>query len=779
MIKHIVRRCAGSTVLVAVMTGASAFISPPPLAAQSHGRVVGRVVATDSTPVAGVIVSVDGTRAVTQTDADGRFQLGGIEAGRRTIHAHRLGFEPTSREIGIRPGATVRLTLTLRAEPRALEQVTVIGSRTDIVETRDRMAHVPGAVALITPLEIRSTRQANLKDVLAFTPGVYVQSRFGAADESQISIRGSGLRNNFHARGINLLVNGMPYRNADGFTDFESLELLTTQAIEVYKGANALRYGGSTLGGAINLDTKTGDTARPLSIFGQRGSFGFYKAQLASGAVLGDFDYYASYARTSLDNYRAWSDQQRDRVNVHLGQRLNDQLDARAFYFFAHVKEHLPGALTRAEFDVDPRQAVAANVADRWGRTYDLHHLGVQFRAQLTPHQRLDISPYAQYRDIDHPIFEVIAQVSRDVGAELRYENTAPLGTLQNRLTIGVQPAYENMDNRQFVNEVGKHGALTRDERDEVLNLGVYAENALDLTDRLTAVAGVRFDYSRRTVDDAFLSNGDQSATRTYRPVTPRVGLLYAMPRMGGAIFANASRTVEPPLLLELSSFGNPGGFIDLDAQRAWQYEVGARGRRDALTWEVSLYDIELRDEILNVNVQPFAGAPFTVPTYRNADRTRHYGLEAGLGANVARGLFANGAMRDHLSARVSYTLARYAYVDDSTFDGNDIPGAPRHHLMAELRYAHPSGLSVVPHVEWVPRAFHVNSDNSVRNDAWSTVGVRAEWAFSASGVTAFAEVRNLLDRTYSASVQVDNAAGRFYEPAEPRSVLAGLRWSR
>src|SRR5918911_402275 len=197
-----------------------------------------------------------------------------------------------------------------------------------------RRARVPGAVALVAPEELRATREANLKDALRFTPGVYVQPRFGAADESQISIRGSGLRNNFHARGVNLLVNGMPYRNADGFTDFESLELLTTEAIEVYKGANALRYGGSTMGGAISLDTKTGYTAQPFFVFGQGGAFGFEKAQLSSGTVLGDFDYYASYAHTSLDGYRVWSDQRRDRVNLHAGYQLSPQVDARTFYFY-------------------------------------------------------------------------------------------------------------------------------------------------------------------------------------------------------------------------------------------------------------------------------------------------------------------------------------------------------------------------------------------------------------------------------------------------------------
>src|SRR4029077_9521683 len=97
---------------------------------------------------------------------------------------------------------------------------------------------------------------ANLKDVLDFVPGVMIRPRFGAADESQLSIRGSGLRNNFHLRGINVLIDGFLYGQADGFADFESLELLTTKRIEVYKAANALGYGGNTLGGAMHLMRK-------------------------------------------------------------------------------------------------------------------------------------------------------------------------------------------------------------------------------------------------------------------------------------------------------------------------------------------------------------------------------------------------------------------------------------------------------------------------------------------------------------------------------------------
>ena len=758
----------------------AAFALGVPSHAQSTGAIAGRVrSATTGSPLIGAFILLDGGAPRAQTDTAGEYRLATVPPGTHVVEVRR-GLAAATVSVDVAAGQTATVDFMVHDAPPTLATVTVIGTRTDLDETRERAAEVPGAVTVIGPEEIRATRQANLKDALQFTPGVYVQSRFGAADESQISVRGSGLRNNFHARGINLLVNGMPYRNADGFTDFESLELLTTEGIQVYKGANALRYGGSTVGGAVNLDTKTGHTAAPISAFAQGGAYGFFKGQVASGAVRGPFDYYASYARTELDNYRQWSDQQRDRVNLHAGYRLGERVDARSFYFFAHVSEHLPGSLTRAELEADPSQAVATNVTNRWGRDYDLHHAGIQLRAQLTPSQRIEISPYVQYRDIDHPIFEVISQISRDYGTELRYENTARLGSLGNRFTLGGQAALENMDNRQYQNQGGRHGALTRDEKDKVVNLGLYAEDALDLSSRLAAVVGVRFDHSKRTVDDRFLTNGDQTDERVFDPVTPRVGLRYDLPSIGGNVFANASRTVEPPLLLELSSFGNAGGFIGLDAQRAWQYEIGARGRRVGLGWEVSVYDIELRDEILNINVQPFPNAPFTVPTYRNADRTRHLGVEAGLAWHLPDGVFLRGSRDlDHVTARLAYTYGRFTYVDDPTYDGNDIPGAQRHHLNAELKYGHPSGVSIAPQVEWVPQSYFVNSDNTAKNDAWATLGLRAEWDIARAGVTAFVEGRNLLDARYSASVQVDNAAGRYYEPADRRTLYAGLRWSR
>jgi iron complex outermembrane receptor protein len=764
--------------------GASAFIiaalavalNPLSLTAQATGQLTGRVMTADSSPIVGAFISIDDAAPVTQSDVAGTFRVDALPVGNHVVHVRRSGYVESADSITVASTAPVELIVSLAPKVATLAGVTVIGSRTDLAERREQLAQIPGGVAMVETPQIRATRQANLKDVLQFVPGVYIQPRFGAADESQISIRGSGLRDNFHARGVNLLVNGMPYRNADGFTDFESLELLTTESIEVYKGGNALRYGGSTLGGAINLDTKTGYSSAPVALFGEGGSFGFYKTQLESGGTRGASDYYASYGRTSLDGYRQWSGTRRDRVNLHSGYRLSDNTDARAFYFFAHVKEELPGSLDRATFESNPRAADPNNVTNRWGRDYDLHHLGLQLRTQLSANQRLEISPYMQYRDIDHPIFEVISQISHDYGAEVRYENTARVSALDNRFTLGFQPAYESLLNKQYQNNMGEHGALTKDQHDRATTYALYAEDVLALTPQFSAVLGLRGERASRETRDFFLSNGDQSDKRTYSPISPKIGFIYSLRSDIAQIFGNASRSYEPPLLLELNSLTVPG-YIPLEGQSAWQYELGARGRRLGFSWDLSGYDVELKNEILNINVQPFPGAQFTVPTYRNSPQTRHSGIEAGLSYQLPGAVFVRGEVADHLTLRTSYTLARYTFVSDPDYEGNDIPGAPQQVMSTELKYTHPSGFSLAPSVEWIPQSYFLDSQNTVKNDGWTNLSLRADWA-TQYGMTLFAAGQNLANRRFSQSAQVDNAAGKYYEPADGRSFYAGLRWS-
>src|SRR5580765_4693286 len=295
-------------------------------------------------------------------------------------------------------------------------------------QAREDIDRTPGGVELVPQKTIDESRAANLKDVLDFVPGVLIRPRFGAADESQFSIRGSGLRNNFHLRGVTVLIDGFPYGDADGFADFESLELLTTKRLEVYKGANALRFGGYTLGGAIDYVSKTGYDAAPIELSSEAGSFGFLKNYVGTGQVYGPFDLYVGLSDTELDGYRQHGEQLRRRAYASFGYRLPGGTTVRLDLGYVRSEENLPGALTQQEMDRNPRQRNPVNAPFKEGRDYDYTRGALTIRTPLGDNQALEWYTQLNYQDLNHPLsFAVINDTTYSYGTELRYVLTAPL----------------------------------------------------------------------------------------------------------------------------------------------------------------------------------------------------------------------------------------------------------------------------------------------------------------------------------------------------------------
>ena len=84
-------------------------------------------------------------------------------------------------------------------------------------------------------------------------------------------------------RGISLLQDGAPINLADDNGDFQELDPLVFEHIEVYRGANSLRFGGTTLGGGINGVTPTGRSAPGLDLRLDGGSFDTIRGKAAFG----------------------------------------------------------------------------------------------------------------------------------------------------------------------------------------------------------------------------------------------------------------------------------------------------------------------------------------------------------------------------------------------------------------------------------------------------------------------------------------------------------------
>ncbi|MGE3537944.1 MAG: TonB-dependent receptor family protein [Candidatus Tectimicrobiota bacterium] len=649
-------------------------------------------------------------------------------------------------------------------------------------EARQELERLPGGSALVGAQEIRDSRGANFQDVLEFVPGVLIRPRFGAADESQLSVRGSGLRNNFHLRGVNILLDGFLYGNADGFSDFEALELLSTKYIEVYKAANALRFGANALGGAINLVTKTGYDAGLLELRSQVGSFGFFKNHLATGQVYGPFDVYIGFTDTELEGYRAHSEQVRRRLYSTYGYRLPGGTTLRLDLSYVRNEENLPGSLTRQEFEQNPRQRNPNAAFAQEARNYDYTRVAFTVRTPLTTTQVLEAATHFNFQDLDHPLsFAVIDDRSYNWGTELRYLLSAPLLGHQNRLIAGVQYAGLHQVDQNFANVQSRRGMKTKNQDNIATNVGLYLEDQFNVTEALLLVAGGRFQYADRRVEDHFLSNGEQSGYVDYFAFSPKLGLVWRLaPTV--QVYGNISHSYEPPIVVELTSPGRlQGGLEDLQAQKAWQFELGTRGMLGSrLLWDVAVYDIELWDEIQNINVQPFPGAPFTLPRYQNINRSRHLGVEVGATLVLLRDLLQQlnlGQAGDKLALRLAYTWSRFLFVDDARFGNNTLPGAPEHFLRGEVRYDHAGGFWIAPGLDSTPAGYPVDSANTVQTDPYTLVNLRLGYDYKPWQLGVAFEARNLTDKRYTSAVAVDDGNGRFFQPGDGRAFYGTVNW--
>jgi iron complex outermembrane receptor protein len=707
-----------------------------------------------------------------------------------------------------------------------MEPVKVEGQKIENVEdVRRELSRRPGSNILIEEKQITESRSLNLNDVLQFAPGVRFQSRFGA-DEGQFQIRGTSLRNNFHHRGINILINGIYFGDADGFSDFESIELLAYERIEVYKGANALRYGANTIGGAINFVPRTGYNASLLQIRAQAGSFGLVMGQVSSGKVTQPFkvgqmnatsDYYISVSGNHQDGFQDHSQQGRQRVNANLGLQLGEHQEMRAYFLQANVSESIPGSLTNAQLFQNPKQAGGQtpnpsnffacqtnNQTCNFGRYYNLQRIGVAYRNEFSTNQFVEVIPYYQYQYIDHPIFQTIRQDNSNVGGEIRYRNATQAWGRKNSLVIGQQIRYGNQHQTRFVNINGSIGAMTQNAFLRSTYFGTYAEDQFDATEMLTLVIGGRWDYSGRQGNVQTFSpvgppiqTAPSTLTNTQQPlvhfdaINPKIGFVYRTTPTSQLYF-NASRAYEAPLNLELMSSVNADGsvntgFLNLDAQRAWQFELGHRGTSadKRYTWHVTVYDLEMQKELLASNIN-------NQSTFQNANGTRHTGVEAGGAMVLTKGLVAKGGgtKDDSLQTRVAYTWSRFKFTDDVrgggavgpnvliAQDGNTVAGAPEHNLNMELRYDHPSGFWIAPNFEWSLSGFYTDYLNTVKNPCYFVLHLKSGWNIAKNkNLTLYAEGRNLTDKTYAGAVVVNDQFNRFANPGQGISGFAGVEW--
>ena len=654
-----------------------------------------------------------------------------------------------------------------------LGEVIVTGARNPedppvVAEARRRLSRTPGAVAVVSAESLESRYAPNLADVLRDVPGVYAQKKWGG--DVRLSIRGSGIGNANHLRGVFVSQDGIPFNEADGFGDVQMVDPLLARFTEVYKGGNALRFGGSLLGGAVNLVTPNGRTSgETASVRADFGSWRTGRLHAEVGGVRGDWDAFIGVTGAVADGWRQQSDGQQQYITANIGRSFGEDREARLIVQGAYIHQEIPGALTLAQALNTPVMPAAANVANAYQRDYASVRTTLSTRWRLSPGLLFEGAVYGTWKDLHHPIFQVIDQQSRNYGAFGRLDWEGRLFGLRADAFGGAWYRVGDLDAQQFVNMRGSSGNRTAKARQNAKALDVFAEGRLFVTDQVALVAGGTWGQAERDYQSFALPglSGTFNLTtgKDYEWFAPRLGLLWEG-ESGAQAYANVTRSIEPPNFGSLTP--TIGGFANIKAQEAWTWEAGVRGRTARLSWDVAVYRAELDNELLNFVVNPALGIP--AATF-NAGPTVHQGIEAGLDWRFATGW----------RLRQTYTYSDFFFEGDKAYGDNDLPLVPPHLYRAELRYDHPAGWFVAPSVETTPSDSWVDYKNTLKAPGYTVVNLGLGWTLD-SGTNLFVDARNLFDERYvsnfSAVTDARVASTTVFWPGEGTSVFMGVRMS-
>ena len=636
--------------------------------------------------------------------------------------------------------------ITPAAAEDAADATIIVTGRVAADQAEVTAKKTAGGTDIVSHQDYADKTVVSLRDTLAFSPGVYTQPRFG--QEIRISIRGSGLSRGFHMRGLTLLQDGIPINLADDNGDFQELEPIFFDHLEVYRGANALRFGSGTLGGAVNGVTPTGDNAAGLYLRGDVGSFDFYRGLASFGTGDEDANAWAAISADSHKGDRQHARRDSIRFNGNIGLRVSDIISTRFYGGMTTLDQELPGALTRATALTAPR---SGNFIGDQAR--DINSIRIQNRTRFDwGNSYLDVGAFLNSKELYHPIFQVIDQVSMDRGVYARYERAGDVWSV----TLGGESRWGTIDAKRFVNLSGKRGALTFDADQTARTTNIYGEIRVSPIEKLTVIAGVIYaDGFRKQSQIVPIA---VTAQASFDAVSPKMGVLWE-PATEIQFFANHSKSAEFPTFVELAQIA---AFVPVREQTAWTTELGTRGKLGWVSWDVAVYRANIKREMLQFTVGPdIPAATF------NADKTRHQGVEAAFSA----------APTNWLRFRQIWQYSDFRFVDDTQYGNRRLPVVPVHVLRSELRLGG-NDLHISPNVEWVPQGAWADYRNITRNAGYTLWGVSAG-ARIKNGVDIFVDARNLAGvkaiGDVSAAV-VATPTSAIYYPVERRAVYGGVR---
>jgi len=458
-----------SSLIVAVFS----FIS---LAVNAQGTVTGTILdAETNEPLIGASIVVQGTTTGTVSDVNGKFSLK-LNAGDQALSVSYIGYISKLVDVSVSDGRTTDLgEIALQSDAVGINEVMVLASVAVQRET-------PVAVSTIDPQQIaEKLGTQEYPEILKSTPGVYATKQGGGFGDSRINIRGFDMTNTA------VMINGIPVNDMEnGWVYWSNWAGLSevTRSMQVQRGLGASKLSIGSVGGTINIITKTTDAEKGGSVYTAIGNDGYKKSSFTLSTGLSDngLAMTISGARTTGDGwadatqFEGWS------YFVSISKRWTNQM--LSFTAFGAPQRHgqRSGTLTIEQVN-EPGKGLRYN--PEWGyKDGQIYNLRTNFyhKPQMSLNHYLNIS--------DDMTLSTSAYYSFGTGG-----GTGNYGANQNAFYNYFTPEGQ-IDIDRIIQEnvdAGNAGsqAILRASRNDHSWMGVLSNLQFDLSDNLEVSGGI------------------------------------------------------------------------------------------------------------------------------------------------------------------------------------------------------------------------------------------------------------------------------------------------
>ena len=293
----------------------------------SQGVVKGVVVdASSNEKLVGATILLKGTTSGTSSDPSGAFSLT-VQTGKKTIVIQFVGYANKEVDVTVKKGETSDLgIIPIEPEQIGIAEVTVFASVAISRKT-------PVALSIIEPVLIEeklSTQE--FPEILKATPGVYATKQGGGFGDSRINLRG------FESANIAVMVNGVPMNDMEwGGVYWSNWAGLgdVTRSMQVQRGLGASKVSAPSLGGSINIVTRSTDSKKGGAISYGIGSNGYQKVGFSVSTGLTEKSWALTLlgSKSSGNGYIQGTEFESYSYFVNISKRINDdhQLSFSAF----------------------------------------------------------------------------------------------------------------------------------------------------------------------------------------------------------------------------------------------------------------------------------------------------------------------------------------------------------------------------------------------------------------------------------------------------------------